>query len=192
MYSLSLSVATPSIVVLINTTTRVLSWSILTRSVLFLNGIYVLLWVVRSIFVALTLAVFKYAEVFNQDVSKWNVAKVIIMGQMFVNAYAFTQSWCENNWETRISDADFACDFDKAISVSDFAGAGTGKVLCCSIGEFYNSTAFECESCPIGQYNDLTHVTDQLPLSCESCPRNKFAPIAGLPECSDCEEDQYR
>jgi len=71
-------------------------------------------------------------------------------------------------------------------------GAGYGKVLCCSIGEFYNSTAFECASCPIGQYNDLTHVTDQLPLSCESCPRNKFAPIAGLPECSDCEEDQYR
>jgi surface protein len=130
-------------------------------------------------FVAPSLAVFRNAKAFNQDVSKWNVANVLNMGQMFVDADAFTQIWCETTWATKISDA-------------DFGGAGTGKLLCCSTGEFYNSTAFECESCPIGQYNDLTHVTDQLPLSCESCPRNKFAPIAGLPECSDCEEDQYR
>ena len=130
-------------------------------------------------FVAPSLAVFSNAYKFNQDVSKWDVSKITNMGEMFNSATSFTQIWCSNDWASRISGA-------------DFTNSGGGKVVCCPTGKFYNPTAVDCDTCAIGRYNNLTHVTDQLPLSCESCPRNKFAPIAGLPECSDCEEDQYR
>ena len=122
-------------------------------------------------------SVFKNAQAFNSDVSKWNVASVISMALMFDGATSFTHIWCSNDWASRISDADFG---------------GTGKVICCTTGEYYNSTAGNCDTCAIGQYNDLTHVTNQLPLSCNNCPRNTFAPIEGLPDCSDCEENQYR
>jgi surface protein len=116
------------------------------------------------------------ADSFNVDVSKWNVAKVTDMGSMFNLATSFTHIWCSNDWANTISDADFG---------------GPGKVLCCATGKFYNRTTVDCDLCPIGQYNNLTHVTNQLPLSCETCPRNTFAPIRGLPKCSNCESNQY-
>ena len=134
------------------------------------------------IFVAPSFAVFSGAEAFNSDVKKWDLSKITAMGSMFVGAQSFTSIWCSNDWASKIS-------------VADFTNSG-GKVVCCPTGKFYNLSASaedsDCELCPIGQYNNKTHVTAQLPLSCEICPRNTFAPIEGLPDCSDCEENQYR
>jgi len=134
-------------------------------------------------------SMFLEAKAFNQDVSTWDVSKVTQMGRMFTSASSFTQIWCSTDWANKISGADFG-----GFNANGEPNGGTGKVICCATGKFYNPTAvgLDCKLCPIGQYNNLTHVTDQLPISCETCPRNTFAPIKGLPDCSDCEEDQYR
>jgi hypothetical protein len=74
----------------------------------------------------------------------------------------------------------------------DFQKSGGGTVMCCQTGEFYNLTSRICVSCAIGQYNGLVHVTEQLPRSCQTCPRNTFAPIPKLPDCTECESEYYR
>jgi hypothetical protein len=129
---------------------------------------------------------------FNADITKWKPQGVQSMSGFAKGANSFTHIWCNSNWATKISDV-------------DFNSASAGKVMCCQVGKFYNPAPTStidnnngmpiigsCDLCPIGTYHNITHVTDQLPLSCETCPRNTFAQIVGLPACSDCEVDQYR
>ena len=88
MYSLSLSVATPSVVVYFEyTTTRVSSDHSSHTFYYFLlcfgNGTFLCFCgcggLVCFFFVAPLLAVFRYASAFNQDVSKWNTGAVTNM-----------------------------------------------------------------------------------------------------------------
>jgi len=123
-------------------------------------------------------AVFQHAYAFNADVSKWDVRAVVNTDRMFEHATLFGHIWCDEVWFKRITEADF----------SD----SSGKVLCCPTGKYYNASEATCGFCASGQYNGVLELDKQLPLSCVDCPRNTFAPIQGLPGCSDCESDQYR
>ena len=138
---------------------------------------------------------FLNAVSFNIDISKWNVEKVTSMTSMFQGATKFAQIWCRDDWKKLISDA----DFDKTFKLSSEFGSspvdnegGTGKVMCCNTGQYYDAKTRTCESCLEGNYNGLTHVTDKLPLTCVTCPRNTFAPIKGVTKCSDCAKNQFR
>ena len=96
------------------------------------------------------------------------------------DASSFNHTWCSTKWQ------------NSPITHSDFAGTAGGKSLCCETGFFFSSSQKVCEKCDFGQYNNLTDVTDTLPTSCKVCPRNTFAPIQGMPECSRCAPLQYR
>jgi hypothetical protein len=122
--------------------------------------------------------VFQHADAFNADVSKWDLSHVVNTGSMFRHATSFARVWCDDAWSKLISDVDF---FDTS-----------GKVICCPTGKYYNASQATCEFCASGQYNGVLELDKQLPLSCVDCPRNTFAPIQGLPGCSDCESDQFR
>jgi surface protein len=86
VYSLSLAVATPSVVVVLNTTTRVLSdhnshpfccFVLWFETVLFVvvgGGLVFFLSLLHPL-----LAVFANAHAFNQDVSKWSTGAVTTM-----------------------------------------------------------------------------------------------------------------
>ena len=106
------------------------------------------------------------------------------MASMFKGATAFTHVWCSEDWVNVISDADFDATDDNA--------GGSGKVLCCNAGQHYNASKKECTLCSVGKSNSRESVKDKLPESCETCSRNTFGPIQGLPQCSDCEADQFR
>ena len=121
---------------------------------------------------------FHTAKVFNRDVTKWDISDVVNTGSMFRHAKLFAHIWCDNVWSNRITDDDF---FDSS-----------GKVICCPTGKYFNATEVSCGFCASGQYNSALQTDNKLPLSCVDCPRNTFAPIQGLPGCSDCESDQYR
>ena len=122
---------------------------------------------------------FYTAKVFNSDLSKWNVDKVIATNRMFKNANKFNQVWCSTSWDGKISD-------------QDFIGTQASKVICCPPGKKFNAISKTCGQCEIGQYNDNSRVTNALPTSCVACPRNTFGPITGLPDCSPCKLNQYR
>ena len=131
--------------------------------------------------IVLSCPVFLQAVAFNADVSKWNIGQVTGTADMFVNAQQFTHRWCSTEWARVITDRAFV--------------GSSGRVICCPPGHFYNDTNGDkstCEFCSIGKHNNRTRVTNNLPTSCIVCPRNTFAPIRGLPECSDCEKDQFR
>ena len=138
---------------------------------------------------------FTNAKSFNIDISKWSVKKVTTMANMFKGATKFAQVWCSDDWRSVISNADFEKTLD---DVNEFGSnpvlneGGTGKVMCCNTGHYYAAITKTCLPCSPGEYNSLTHVTDKLPSSCVTCPRNTFAPIEGLPGCSDCAKNQYR
>ena len=94
-------------------------------------------------------------------------------------ASSFNRTWCSTKWQSLITSA-------------DLTGTNGGQLICCNSGSFFNSSQKVCEKCDFGQYNNLTDVTDTLPTSCKVCPRNTFAPIQGMPECSRCAPIQYR
>ena len=99
---------------------------------------------------------------------------------MFKNAKAFTRIWCLTNWVEIITDNAF--------------DGSSGRVVCCPAGTFFNASTGakgKCEFCAVGKHNNDTRVTNNLPMSCDTCPRNTFAPIEGLSECSPCEPNQY-
>ena len=96
------------------------------------------------------------------------------------DASSFNQTWCSTKW------------LNAPLSSADIAGAIKVNRLCCRPGQFFNKFKDKCELCDFGQYNNLTDVTNTLPTSCKVCPRNTFAPIQGMPECSRCAPLQYR
>ena len=139
---------------------------------------------------------FENAKSFNIDLSKWDVNLVKRMTNMFKGASAFTHIWCSDDWREKISYVDFLETYDEG--EEDENGGrpvlnlrGSGKVMCCITGQYYDADQ-TCKACSPGEYNGPTHVKDKLPTSCETCPRNTFAPIKGLPGCSNCSSNQYR
>ena len=134
--------------------------------------------------------VFESATSFNIDVSKWNVKKVRSMANMFIGTSAFTHVWCNDDWVNSISDTDFDTTYDGDWKVIN--QRGSGKVLCCNPGQYYNASSTKCHSCSVGKSNSPGRVANNLPQDCETCSRNTFGPIQGLPQCSDCEADQFR
>ena len=123
-------------------------------------------------------SVFQGAKVFNGDVSKWDVAIVTNMGSMFIGATVFSRTWCQSDWVATISPA-------------DFDGSSDGSAFCCPTGKYYMAGT-TCEgTCAAGKYNSDNNVKDQLPTACQSCARNTYSPIDGLPGCSDCKSDTY-
>ena len=125
--------------------------------------------------------VFEGAAAFNADISKWNVAKVTKIIDMFKNAQSFNQTWCAPTW------------LASPIAPSDFAGSSNGLHFCCSPGEFYNTDkplsapADLCEKCDSGQYTNAV----QIDTACTKCPRDSIASEKGLSSCGNCTDNYF-
>ena len=96
--------------------------------------------------------VFNSAAAFNADVSKWTVAQVTNTAGMFWHAKNFTRIWCSTEWVEIISNKAFV--------------NSPGRVVCCPVGNFFNTTKGDCEFCAIGEHNNDTRVKNNLPTSC--------------------------
>ena len=103
-----------------------------------------------------------------------------LFSPVLYHASSFNHTWCSAQWQS------------SPLSSTDLTGTNGGQLICCNSGSFFNSSQKDCEKCDFGQYNNLTDVTNTLPTSCKVCPRNTFAPIQGMPECSRCAPIQYR
>jgi hypothetical protein len=134
--------------------------------------------------------VFRGAEKFNQDLSKWVVAKVNNMTRMFFNS-AFKRTLCGSSWESLPAPQNAFTNL----------GSSTARMGCCRSGSYlsgpYNNPfnaddgAGSCDKCPLGRYQNELNDDTMCP---GRCPAGKSTATNGTNSslfCNDCEIGKF-
>ena len=116
---------------------------------------------------------FKKAKAFNSDITKWDVTKILNMNLMFQDAVAFDKTWCNLNWDGKITPGDFT--------------NSKGMMKCCGAGQFNQPQATSpyivCTDCSAGQFTSELNAD----LSCKACPKGWYQDEGKRQFCFPCE-----
>ena len=116
---------------------------------------------------------FKSANKFNSDITKWDATNIVYTNLMFQDAITFNKTWCNPNW-------------DGKITAGDFIGS-KGMMKCCGAGQFNQQQATSpyivCTDCSAGQFTSEFNAN----LSCKDCPKGWFQDAGKRQFCFPCE-----